>query len=337
MNKNCFDFIRFTLSFIVVLRHIIDLSDNYLLSPFEHFLDSYVSVTGFFIISGFLIIKSYNRTANTKDYFVKRMRRLLPAYILSVVGGALILSMFSTYSIELYFKDGGFYKYLFSNIIFLNFLKPCLPGLFIHNSQCAVNGALWTIKVEILFYIVVPVIAYYINRMSRKYLLLLFIYILSIIYKLSLEHGASNLSMILSRQLPGFLSYFAVGISFYYYHGFYMKNRYKLFFVSVCVFALEYYFNLEILRPVALGNMIFFIAYSFPKLNAFGKYGDFSYGIYIFHFPIIQIFVQYGFFDRHNPFLVSAAIVILVIFIAILSWRMIESPFLLRNLKLPNI
>ena len=60
---------------------------------------------------------------------------------------------------------------------------------------------------------------------------------------------------------------------------------------SILVFLLEHYvFEIQILKPLAFGFIVFYIAYSFKFLNNFGKFGDFTYGIYIYHFPIIQIF-----------------------------------------------
>ena len=313
--------------------HIADLSQNQNFIQIREYLDPYSALCGFFVISGFLIGKSYNTTKNISDYFRKRARRLLPAYFASVLLFALLLSLFSSYSFSQYFTDKQFYKYLSWNLIFLNFVQPCLPGLFVNGRECAVNGALWTIKVEVLFYVIVPVLFYYLNKINHKYLLLVPIYIFSVVYKTYLESTGNSLMIVISRQTPGFLSYFACGFSFYFYFDFYIQHKGKLFVLAIPLFIIEYYYDLEILRPLALAVIMFFVAYSFPKLNDFGKRGDFSYGIYVFHFTLIQIFVQYDFFKLYNPFLMVVVVVVLVGILAVLSWNFIEKPFVKKKSK----
>ncbi|WP_461100593.1 acyltransferase family protein [Spirosoma koreense] len=331
MTKNSFDFIRFLFAITVVLRHIIDLSDEPTLLKFQNFFDSYICITGFFVISGFLISKSYANGENVKSYFVRRGKRLLPAYMVSVIGAAVLLSITSEYTFTSYFANKQLYSYLAANIFFLNFLQPCLPGIFVHNPSCAVNGALWTIKVEVLFYLIIPLMIRWLNRIDKKYVLIISIYVLSIIYKYYLESSGNTLMVILSRQMPGFLSYFICGISFYYYFEKIYVNKFKLFCLAFPVFVFEYYYNLEIFRPAAFSIIIFFFAYSSSYLNSFGKYGDFSYGIYIFHFTIIQLFVHYYLFEKYNPFVISTFITVLVLLMSILSWNFIEKPFLSKK------
>jgi peptidoglycan/LPS O-acetylase OafA/YrhL len=74
--------------------------------------------------------------------------------------------------------------------------------------------------------------------------------------------------------------------------------------------------------------MVFYLAYGFKHLNNFGKYGDFTYGIYIYHFPIIQLFVYLGFFRDYNFYFLGTATVLLIIILAVLSWNLLEIPFL---------
>ncbi|WP_157626884.1 acyltransferase family protein [Spirosoma luteum] len=336
MNKNSFDFLRFFFAYIVVICHIADLSQDQNFARYRNYIDSYVALTGFFIISGFLIGKSYNASKSVLNYFEKRARRLLPGYFASIILAAMLLSFFSSYTFIQYFTDIQVFKYLFWNSIFLNFVQPCLPGLFVTNRECAVNGALWTIKVEVLFYALVPVIYNYLNKIEKKYFVLIPVYILSVIYKTYLGNSDSEMLVLLSRQTPGFLSYFVCGFSFYYYYDFYIQHKGKLFLIALPIFLIEYHFGIELLRPISQSIIVFFIAYSLPKFNNFGKYGDFSYGTYIFHFSLIQLFVQYGLFDLYNPFLMAGLVILLVGAMAIFSWNFVEKPFLIRKPKPMN-
>jgi peptidoglycan/LPS O-acetylase OafA/YrhL len=337
MHKNNFDFIRFILSFTVILAHIIDLSQHSSLTFLRPFFDSNIAVTGFFIISGFLITKSYISTDNIKQYFIKRANRLLPGYLFTVFCGAIFLLFISTLSFHEYFLSSDFYKYLFCNIIFLNFLHPCLPGVFLNNHECAVNGALWTIKVEVGFYVIIPPLIYVISKFSKKLFLFVFIYIAALAYKYAVgqyyQQTGNAIFVILAHQLPAFMSYFATGMAMHYYLPKFINYKNYLILIALPVFILEYYFSLEILKPLALTIIIFYIAYGFSFLNNFGKYGDFSYGIYIYHFPLIQLCITLGFFARYNPFLVAVCIIIIVLIMAVLSWYLIEKRFILRKFK----
>ena len=71
-------------------------------------------------------------------------------------------------------------------------------------------------------------------------------------------------------------------------------------------------------------------AYIFPYLGNFGKYGDFSYGVYIVHFPILQILIAVGIFDA-NPLGALVFASVLVMMAAYLLWHMVEKPFLIKS------
>jgi peptidoglycan/LPS O-acetylase OafA/YrhL len=333
MNKNNFDIIRFIFAFIVLLRHMIELTKDHRILKFQNYFDSYSTVTGFFIISGYLIAKSYKTTTTLSNYLKKRAKRLLPAYMFFVFIATILFSFWSNYSLYEYFTNKQLYSYFFANITFLNFLQPNLPGVFLTNPHTAVNGALWTIKVEILFYLSLPVVLCCIDKSSRKIALFIVIYVFSLSYKLYLGSTGNDFMIFLSRQAPGFYCYFICGISLYYYFDFYTKNSGKLVLAAIPIYLLEYYFDLEIFRPFCFALIIFYIAYNFPKFNNFGKYGDFSYGIYIYHFPIIQIFVYYGIFGKHNQYVATLLLISIVLLISFISWNVIEKPFLKRKIN----
>jgi peptidoglycan/LPS O-acetylase OafA/YrhL len=73
--------------------------------------------------------------------------------------------------------------------------------------------------------------------------------------------------------------------------------------------------------------VVVYVACLFPYLGKFGKYGDFSYGIYIVHFPILQLLIAHGNFNS-APWMSLLLAVALVVTTAILLWHFIEKPFL---------
>jgi peptidoglycan/LPS O-acetylase OafA/YrhL len=333
MKQNNFNFLRFYFAFVVVIGHLIEVSHINAFQKFAPYFSTYISVTGFFCISGFLISRSYLNTSNLKDYFRKRAARLLPAYLFIILTCAFFLSLLSKYSFSEYFTHPLFYKYLAANLTFLNFIQPCLPGVFLNNAaSCAVNGALWTLKIEVSFYLIIPFLLYFTKKIRLKHLLFIGIYFLSVIYRnlfehLSNLHGVEYYSVI-ARQLPGFMSYFVCGIALYYYFEFFIQNKKTLFVFGIFVFILERRIGVEFMTPLALSIIVFFIAFSFRPLNNFAKHGDISYGIYIFHYPILKIVSDLGFFEKFNPYLVSSIFIVLVLIVGYTSWHLIEKRFL---------
>lgn len=328
--KNSFDFLRFFFAFTIFLSHLSELSTSDSLLFLSNFTNAGIAVKGFFVISGFLVAKSYTNTPSLKNYFIKRAKRILPAYIFVILFATVFLSLISNYNFYDYFTALSTYQYVGWNLIFLNFVHPCLPGVFDNNILCAVNGSLWTLKVEEGFYVVLPIIFYFITKFKKPFIVLLSIYVLSVSYFYLFQFYFNK--PLLAKQLPGYLSYFVVGIFLFLNFSFLIKNKLKIVIIASSILLLSNYFssNTNIFYPAALGSLVIAAAYSLPFLNNFGKYGDFTYGLYIFHFPIIQLFKQYDLFEKYNPFLMSFFILVITLLFALFSWFFIEKRFLDR-------
>lgn len=327
-NKNCFDFLRFFFAFNILLAHLWELSENNSLLFLSSITNSSIAIKGFFVISGFLVAKSYTNTPSLKDYFIKRAKRILPAYIFVILFATIFFSLISKYNFYEYFTAISTYQYIGWNLIFLNFVHPCLPGVFDNNLLCAVNGALWTLKVEEGFYIVLPIIFYFISKFKKPLLVLLLLYILSVIYYYGMQFYFNK--PLLAKQLPGYLSYFVVGIFLFLNFSSLLKHKLIIVIISILLVSNYIFLNYNIFYPAALGSVVIIAAYSLPFLNNFGKYGDFTYGLYIFHFPIIQLFKQYDLFEKYNPFLMGFLIICITFAFALFSWFFIEKRFLDR-------
>jgi peptidoglycan/LPS O-acetylase OafA/YrhL len=333
--NNNINFLRLLLAYVVVIFHSQTLSGSQY--PLEKLFDGHIAVCGFFIISGFLIIRSCWSSNSLQDYFIKRCRRLLPAYFFVIVICMIGLSLFSNLSKVEYFKSPQLIKYFIANIFFMNFLQPSLPGIFLGNGSQAVNGSLWTIKIEIGFYIIVPILSYILNKLKTKKRInffLAFLYLFGNQYNficlyISQKMG-NRLIEELAHQLPGFIQFFAVGIFCAVNYDFVHKYDKYLIIPGIIILAIYYIFGNEYLLPIGLGIIIMFIGFHFHKLNNIGKNGDYSYGVYIFHFPIIQILVSSGYFKINKN--ITLLIVIGTVFsVAYISWNILEKKILKRQ------
>lgn len=332
LRQNNFDLLRFLFAFTVFLVHAHVLSGAESLSVLSRLLSSEIAVKSFFVVSGFLIFMSYENSRNIKNYFAKRARRIYPAYFSIVMICAVLGSVFSVHSWDEYFSP-QLLKYVSANLLFLNFLQPNLPGLFESNSLQAVNGALWTLKIEVMFYLSVPLAVMAFRKFGRMPVLLA-LYICSVIYSVAMGGLAgktgSGFYLELQRQLPGQLAYFIAGAAGYYYFQYLAKYAARLAALAVAAFALQAWLPWVAIQPAALGVLVVFFACVIPCLGNFGKYGDFSYGIYIVHFPILQTLVAYGLF-RESPWAMLVVAGALVMAVAFLLWHFIEKPFLRKS------
>lgn len=163
--NNAFNFIRLICALIVIYEHSVILTEMKVL-PLN--LRS-VAVNVFFILSGFWVTLSYLRSSSVKEYAKKRCNKIFPLYFTVVILSAILLVFFSNLSAKDYFTNSEFYKYLIANLTTLNFIHPTLPGVFEGLALGgSVNGSLWTIKIELGFYIILPLIVYLINKMSKN-------------------------------------------------------------------------------------------------------------------------------------------------------------------------
>jgi len=179
-DANNFDLLRFCFAAIVVLVHSHILSKRPELAFLSEYLSTELAVQAFFVASGALVFMSYERSSSLRTYFEKRARRILPAYVAIVLlcafGGAFVTSL----PLQRYFS-GEWLRYVAANLAFLNFLHPTLPGVFDGNPLREVNGALWTLKIEVAFYLFVPLLGWAMRRMPSLALLAA-LYVLSVLY-----------------------------------------------------------------------------------------------------------------------------------------------------------
>jgi len=331
LKDNNFDVLRLLFASMVVLFHIALLSQVPVLYWMEKFISSTFAVQAFFFISGFLVFMSCERSSTLKSYFSKRLWRIVPAYVVVVVSAAVLLAPASSLPLRDYFLDPGWRNYLFYNLLLSNFSAPTLPGVFSGNHETAVNGSLWTIKIEVAFYFAVPVIVWLIRRFGC-WLVLSTIFVLSIGWKvgfhLAAEHSGLDLYNRLAKQLPGQLAFFMGGGWAFYrtQHGKRPPTVWMML-LSVVTYAMTDGLLYQLLAPIAVTVIVYWLAMAAPRVWNPGQFGDFSYGLYLYHFPIVQLFISKGYFEQH-VFGAIAVLLLLVAIISIASWFLLERKFL---------
>lgn len=330
------DIVRYVLAISVIVSHVNILMgyDNiwWPVSP-------YTCVSGFFALSGFLIYPSYLKHKTIKSYVSARARRILPSYIFIVVACAVSLVAVSTLPVWEYFSSSGFWAYLAANLSFLNFLHPSLPGVFDSPGfvMPAVNGALWTMKVEWALYLTFPITALGLLRMkTRGRMALLWIIIgCSILFRMGavimLEHTGKAIYDIIGRQFFGQLSFFYMGVMLYFKRDWLVSNRWAVLVAVVALFLAEPYipYGRTLLSPITISTAVVWLSIIGEWGRKLSRGDNVSYDIYLFHFPIIQIAVQAGLkeWPWWGSFLIVTAVTTVL---AVIEWKLIGKPFYRR-------
>lgn len=325
---NNFDFIRFFLAYSVMFNHFSTLTNT---DPFW-LVSGGFRVKGFFIISGFLVMFSFLRSPDSYVFFRKRLQRIMPAYSLVILLCFILGFFLTTLSAHEFLTSPKPYTYLFTNLLTLNFLCPDLPGVFENNPMHAINGSLWTIKVELMLYMTVPLI-YWLLSKYNKLMCLLSIYVLSYTYSTIcnyLDDTTHNaIYEFMKRQFPGQMMYFCSGIIILQYFSLFRKYMKYIFAASILLFTFRELPIFRIFEPIALASIIITVAYNFKWLHFFNRMGNFSYGIFLLHFPVIQTFIYLG-LDKYSFILTLILTTIMCTCLGILSWKYVEKPCLYK-------
>lgn len=333
--NNNFDFLRFVAASLVIFSHSFVLLngiswDPYIsISGYEGFGSLAVNI--FFVISGFLITKSWFDNSKWHEFIKKRVLRIFPAlfavvFLTTFILGPLVTSL----TFSEYFSNSGTYDYLRNAILQIRFF---LPGVFSDNPfPGGVNGSLWTLPIEFILYF--GVLIYGMFRLFKFKILIIFLYIVLIGMYCANRSGVYFLDMDLQTlNIIRLAAYFVGGSMFYIYRE--KINLNSLLFLFLLA-TLVVTFNTKIGLPISFlvwPYIIFFL--SFYKNNIFENFaakGDYSYGLYIYAFPVQATIAHFFAEELNTPFFFLFSFIITYIF-AGLSWHLVEKQFLKMKSK----
>ena len=312
---NNFDLLRLILASMVMIGHFVYLTG----APLHSFIFSYpnFAVEAFFLTSGYLIYASFVRSPALLPYSIRRACRIYPLYASVVLLQAAFMVLLLPGSVFGYVAE--IVRYLAVNLAFANFLSPDIAGLTAKLPEPEINPSMWTLKVEVAFYVVLPVLAFLVKRYGMWAIVLIFV--ASSIYSLVLlDTGHAQLA----RQLPGQLRYFVVGIALYQFRASIRPPVWLAAILAMVLFAIISVGGpqwLQLVRPLIVGGVVFLFAL---KLPAIVVKRDISYGVYLIHGPVIQLGILSNLLPPTYGGL--AMVVTVVVGLALLSERFIERP-----------
>ena len=273
--------------------------------------NGHIVVSVFFILSGYLTLQSYlRRNEGVKAFFWRRARRILPPYVLAVFVSATLALLCST----LPFLDALFSKatlrYLLANLTFLNFLSPTIPGAFgAPNLQPWVNPSLWTMKMEVGFYLTVPLIALAVRRRGAA-IVGGWLYAAGVVWFLTFSalyrSTGVELYAFLSRQLPGQLMYFGAGIAAYALRPLLVHRKMAVLVAALCAEGLcMNFYVLRPIEPLVLAALIVTIGHCSRRLSHLSqRLPDHTYWLFLLHAPLLQTLCAIA--GEHNARLTEA-------------------------------
>jgi peptidoglycan/LPS O-acetylase OafA/YrhL len=338
--KNNFDFLRLIFASFVLLTHSYALSGTRGSDGLYHITNgqlafSDIGVKGFFIISGFLIFQSLERSKSLLDFYWKRFLRLFPALAV-VLLLTVLLAPFVYHGSTPYLSNKTVWTYLPNNLSLYR-IQYNISGIFDDNIyKSAINGSLWTIPYEFTMYVLLSFLFLFRRNKWITRVLLLVVFSLFVIenifYSAQLDTFGNILSISL-KWLTELGAFFIAGALIAS-----MKIEQSKYFNSVAFIALAaliislIFHHYGPAKFFTLPLVVICIGLkSTPVLNVIGdKIGDLSYGIYIYGFPVQQTLMHYFKFSCFELLFFS---LIISYSFAYLSWHLIEA----KALKLKKL
>jgi peptidoglycan/LPS O-acetylase OafA/YrhL len=328
---NNFDFLRFVLATLVLVSHCFSLGGR-VPEPLaalsrEHISGGRIAVDGFFVLSGFMVTQSWRSTPGLAAFAWKRFLRLIPALVVTVTFAAFVVGPFVTAGPARAYLDSGTPWQHFASVILHKYVRT--PGVFPYNPfPHYLNGSLWTLRYEMLCYATVGLLSFR-REVWRPAIAVVFVGS----WLGSFVPGDPLAARVVAIRL---MACFAAGAFSYAFQD---AVPYHAGLAAVAAVALAAAFvggGYTAIFPIAGAYLL--LCAGFAKrlgLMGFGRYGDFSYGLYLFAFPVQQAVIHV--LGRAFPFLASLGLTfVITLALAMASWHLVEAPALALKQRGPG-
>lgn len=282
-----------------------------------------LAVFVFFAISGFFITKSFCNRDSLVHFLIARISRLYPALFVALLLTVLFLGFLSSLSPGSFFSRAHTWTYVLANLS-LRFAQADLPGVFTNNPYGnGVNGSLWTLFYEVACYGMVVAVGL-LGMLRSRFFGIFFAFFAAL--QLYIHWGLSEevRNNFIRLSLP-----FAVGMACYVWRSFVPLSRIVGVVLIGFTALVSETWAYQLLFPIAIAYVSLLVGFAdIPLLRKYNAVGDYSYGIYIYAFPVQQATVCI--LGAITPWLLISIAFPITLILAIFSWAFIERPALDR-------
>jgi peptidoglycan/LPS O-acetylase OafA/YrhL len=348
-HHNNFDLIRLFAALQVAGLHTLHWLDVPSLHSLPaRFLRSFPGVVIFFVVSGFLVTQSYLRNkGDLRAYFVNRALRIYPALWLQYAVVIVVMAATGGFHFETIW-DSKFWLWLTSagtlgSNFYANLAVNWSPFDWTGVYKYYPADVLWTIPVELGFYVLVPIVlCASILRRNLQHVTILGAMLISAIILLMTGNWLTNYpsfnatGVMHSSAAPYFWIFLLGSAASVYWNRirFLFERRAAVWIalhLALCYLAGSFELSyrdpgvVDLIRVVVLAGVVISAAYTATRLSLWLKGFNLSYGIYLFHMPLPLYFYSVGLTGYSWLLIPVAAATILV---ALFSWRIVERPAL---------
>lgn len=287
-----------------------------------------VGVIVFFVVSGYLVCGSWLGDPTPRRFAAKRARRLLPALVVMLLLVVFVLGPLTSERGD-YVTDPGTWEYLLRNLLVFPY-SYYLPGVFADNPSTVVNGVLWTLGVEVFAYSLLGV-AGVLGWLRTPWRLAAVAVALSLLgWRLLAEAvvGPELVPVALRLELVAYFFAAAAVRAF----GWRPTLRAALAAGAVVAALVAVQAPLSIaLVPCGTVVVLYLGTRAWPAARHLTRWGDPSYGAYIYSFVAQQLLISHLGMDR-APLVVFAVVSVAVgLGLGYLSWHAVEKHALRRG------
>lgn len=242
-----------------------------------------LSVYAFFVISGFLISMSFARSSSWVSFMAARILRLVPGLVVSLILVAFVLGpVVTALPPGAYFGDPATYAFVIRNTLLVP-LQFTLPGVFETQPYTAVEGSIWTLFYEVVCYMGVFVLGIAGLLARRGAMAVIFLAYLALWLVIEAQ-GAPHprIASLQDLSLP-----FVVGMAFYQWRARLPLSLWGVAVLGALAWAVQGLVIYDLALVLALSYAVFWVGYvPGGVLRRYNRLGDYSYGIYIYAFPL---------------------------------------------------